>query len=261
VDIHFTKYHGTGNDFIIIDDRSEAFDMSDVQRIARMCDRHFGIGADGLILIREEQGYDFRMVYFNADGLEGSFCGNGARCAVAFAQTLGIVNSETRFIAYDGEHRGRIDNGRIAISMADVHGISEMESGFVTNTGSPHLVRFVPAPEDVDVLAEGRTIRYGIAFSTQGINVNFVSDRGNNTLRIRTYERGVEGETLSCGTGAVAAAAAFAYSGGHQGQRAYRLVSNGGDLEVRFKASGEDFTEVELKGEAVRVFSGVIAEP
>lgn len=255
--IRFSKHHGTGNDFIMIDDRHEAFDLGDRPQIAAMCDRHFGIGADGLILIRHQAPYDFRMIYFNSDGREGSMCGNGARCAVAFCRELGLITDRARFLAYDGEHSATIAANTISVSMADVKGIREIGTDYVLDTGSPHLVRFVADPGKVDVMAEGRTIRDSAPFMQEGINVNFISVTDNIVI-IRTYERGVEAETLSCGTGAIAAALVAGYRSEAQGHTSYQVDSRGGRLTVSFRAAPEgQFAGINLAGPASRVFDGV----
>jgi diaminopimelate epimerase len=253
--IPFSKYHGTGNDFVLIDDRDAHFDASDNALIARMCDRHLGIGADGLILIRQAPGLHFRMVYFNSDGLEGSMCGNGARCAVAFFNTIATKSSEVRFLAHDGEHRAWLDGPHIVVSMADVQSPAETEWGIYTDTGSPHLVVFDDRPETTDVFTRGKELRYNRAFQPRGVNVNFLSVDGK-VLTIRTYERGVEAETLSCGTGAVAAAVAAAARHALHGAQSFELHTRGGLLHVTFEAGPEGFTKVTLAGPAQRVFSG-----
>ena len=209
--IEFGKYEGAGNDFVIIDNRERVFEPRPAL-VAALCDRRFGIGADGLMLLEEECGADFRMRYFNSDGPEATMCGNGGRCMALFARHAGVVGERMAFAAVDGLHRAEVlacgdDAGRIALGMTEPHGFAEAEEGYFVDTGSPHYVRFVEDVERVDVRGEGRRVRNLPAFAgTGGVNVNFVEVAGEGTLKVRTYERGVEDETLACGTGSVAAA-------------------------------------------------------
>lgn len=210
----FYKYHGTGNDFILIDNRLNDFPVSN-EVIRNLCDRNTGIGADGLILLSYKDGYDFEMNYFNSDGNSATMCGNGGRCAVAFANKLRIINNKTIFSAIDGAHRAEIlkdnDCGMIVkLDMQDVKKTETLDEAFIIDTGSPHYINFVKNVSEIDVIAEGRKIRNNERFVPGGINVDFVEEN-NNTLFVRTYERGVENETLSCGTGVVASAIAYAY--------------------------------------------------
>lgn len=254
--IDFHKYQGAGNDFIMIDDRGLRFSLG-TGDIARLCDRRFGIGADGLILLREDPGYDFRMVYFNADGREGSMCGNGGRCAVQFAHDLGIVGASTRFIAVDGEHSASLDSELVRLGMSDVKTIEKGDGYYFLNTGSPHYVAFVPAVNEVDVVGKGRAIRYGDTYGPKGgTNVNFAEIAGENHLKVRTYERGVEDETLACGTGVTACALTAAESLGWKGP--VRVEVPGGELTVEFSAGehGGEYTGVYLTGPAEYVFRG-----
>jgi diaminopimelate epimerase len=260
--IHFHKYQGTGNDFVMIDDRSRTFPVEDYALVNRLCDRRRGIGADGLILLRTHAEYDFEMVYFNADGHLGSMCGNGGRCTVAFARQLGVIENQTRFIAADGPHEATIDaEGLVRLRMIDVVGQEEMAEGIYLHTGSPHIVRFLPASSlsRYDVLTEGRAVRYGDTFREKGgTNVNFVEAPAGAGMpwQVRTYERGVEGETHSCGTGVTAVALAAARRGAVS---PVPLRTIGGDLSVSF-AQQEDgsYTDVYLNGPAERVFEGTI---
>ncbi|MEN2280743.1 diaminopimelate epimerase [Algoriphagus sp. SE2] len=255
MEITFYKYQGTGNDFVMIDDRSESFDVSDLKLISKLCDRKFGIGADGLILIRDHVGYDFEMIYFNADGTQ-SMCGNGARCAVAFSAFLGIVKKKTKFLAIDGPHEASIKEGLVQLLMGDVQGIEEKAEDFFVNTGSPHHIRLVENVEAYPVFAEGKNIRYDNSYSPAGTNVNFVEQVAADEIFVRTYERGVENETLSCGTGVTAAALVF---GKDRNSAEIKINTLGGKLSVKFtsKANG-GFTDIWLIGPAQQVFSGKI---
>ena len=259
---NFFKYQGTGNDFVLIDDRAEAFPAADQALIERLCHRRFGIGADGLILLQNDAEYDFRMVYFNADGAEGSMCGNGGRCIVRFAHDLGLFGSETRFRAVDGEHLAEVRGNDIFLKMSDVSAI-ENRAGFTfLNTGSPHVVQFTDDLESLDVVSQGRSIRYDSAFqpdkSTRGgTNVNFTQMIDDHTVFVRTYERGVEDETYSCGTG-VTAVALVAYQQLHMPTPVH-IQTLGGNLRVSFNPKADNqFDTIYLIGPAERVFSGTI---
>ena len=253
----FVKYQGTGNDFVLVDDRAETFPQTNQALIGRLCHRRFGIGADGLILLQHDPEFDFKMVYFNADGAEGSMCGNGGRCIVRFAHDLGLFGSETRFRAVDGEHVAVVCEEEIFLKMSDVAGIEKRHGFPFVDTGSPHVVRFVDDLESVNVVAEGRAIRYDTAFPG-GTNVNFAQVLDDNTVFVRTYERGVEDETYSCGTGVTAVALAA-----HQ-QLAMPdpvfIQTIGGNLRVSFNplANSGQFSDIYLIGPAKRVFAGSI---
>lgn len=251
----FYKYQATGNDFVVIDNRDRHFPKGDADRIAGLCHRRFGIGADGLILLEEDPEADFRMVYFNADGHEGSMCGNGGRCAVAFAAFLGLVGETCRFVAADGLHRASLQGGRVSLEMAEVREIHTTPRYSFLNTGSPHHVQQVDDLDDLDVFSEGKRIRYGL-YGQEGSNVNFVAPRGGDRLRVRTYERGVENETYSCGTGVTASALAL-YEAGVLTRPVVQVETLGGDLEVRFaqKSPGQ-FADIWLTGPAELVFKG-----
>jgi diaminopimelate epimerase len=252
----FYKYHGTGNDFIIIDNRNTQVNFSKEQ-IHHLCDRHFGIGSDGLMLMNKKTGYDFEMKYYNADGNESSMCGNGGRCMVRFAFNMGIREDEYSFMAIDGEHKANIDeHGWINLMMNDVHGIERDNGAYILNTGSPHYVKAITDVRDYDVVGEGREIRYSKHYADAGINVNFVSNEERN-IYVRTYERGVEDETLSCGTGVTAAALMFAHN--DNGFNRIEVQTPGGHLAVEFDKKGEDdFENIWLCGPAVFVFKGEI---
>lgn len=251
--MEFFKYQGTGNDFVMVDNRGMQFDDTQAN-IARICHRRFGVGADGLILIENAEGYDFRMRYFNADGAEGSMCGNGGRCAVQFAADLGLFEGETRFLAVDGEHRSKIEHGNVFLHMIDVEGIEDGKEGYFLNTGSPHLVIFHDDLHSLDVKALGAAIRYSDYWKNRGgVNVNFVQVVDVGTLKVRTYERGVEDETYSCGTG-VTAAAIVSHLRKSAGTD-LRIVTLGGELKVSFRP-GQKISGIILSGPAKRVFRG-----
>lgn len=256
--ITFHKYQGTGNDFVMIDNRKDIFPKNDTDLIEKLCDRRFGIGADGLILLENDSETDFRMVYYNSDGNESSMCGNGGRCLVAFAKSLNAIGSEADFIATDGFHHASIlDNGTISLQMKEVDYV-KIESDYIfLNTGSPHHVMMVEDLENYDVKNKGAEIRYSDLYGKAGSNVNFVKQLGENHFALRTYERGVEDETLSCGTGATAAAIAMHALGKTNSHHVY-LDVEGGKLEVSFVKDGDKYTNVFLKGPAEFVFEGEI---
>lgn len=252
--IHFYKYHGTGNDFILIDNRELSFDKKDVQLIKKLCHRRFGIGADGLILLENTDEADFKMSYFNSDGHLSSMCGNGGRCIVAFAKHLGIINEKTRFLAPDGFHTATLTPKGVALQMKNVSQIEHIGKDFYLNTGSPHYVKIIDSHEDWDTVAEGKKIRYNNRFKAEGTNVNFLSFE-NDTINLSTYERGVEDETYSCGTGTVAAAIV---AGLLDNKETHQLHTKGGMLEVRYTKRGEAFKDIILEGSATMVFEGEI---
>ena len=253
----FYKYQGAGNDFIIIDNREQIFDKNNAELIEFLCHRRFGIGADGLITLENAEGYDFMMTYFNSDGYEASMCGNGGRCIVSFARVLGLVKSECRFLAADGVHEATIDEkGLVNLQMIDVKKIDAYFDGYFLNTGVPHLVHFVDDLDHIDVNIEGRQLRYDARFQPEGTNVNFVKQTGNN-LTVYTYERGVESETLACGTGITASALSAAYKDGLT-EGTYLITAKGGKLGVSFKREGNHFSSVWLKGPAELVYTGMI---
>jgi diaminopimelate epimerase len=255
--IHFYKYQGTGNDFILVDNRDERLQLSQEQ-IAFMCNRRFGIGADGLMELKTAPGYDFRMLYYNADGKEGSMCGNGGRCLVKFAHYVGIHKSEFKFIAIDGDHYASIEtNGWVRLKMQDVSTIEHNAGYELLNTGSPHFVKTVPELKEFPVLNEGRSIRYSDKFRKDGVNVNFVESINESSLFVRTYERGVEDETLSCGTGVTAAALVNAHN--DRGFNHVDIKTLGGKLYVEFNRVEDDsFQDIWLAGPATKVFDGFI---
>lgn len=258
--IQFDKYQGTGNDFVLIDDRTNEIELNTSQ-ISHLCNRRFGIGADGLMLLRLKDGFDFEMIYFNADGNESTMCGNGGRCIVAFAKKLGIIDKTANFMAIDGAHQADIlDDGLVSLGMVNVSEVSKVNDDFVLFTGSPHYVQF--RNEDVETLSDFATsaqkIRNNQTYAAEGINVNYVSTLGASEISMRTFERGVEAETFSCGTGAVAAAIA-----NHKNQAFIKGLSEteistpGGNLKVSFLAN-ENYTNIKLIGPATHVFTGEI---
>lgn len=253
--IEFSKYQGTGNDFIMIDNRNLIVSLTQEQ-IARYCDRRFGIGADGLILLQNALDADFEMVYFNSDGKMSSMCGNGGRCIVQFAHQLHIFNQKTYFNAIDGKHEGIVDNQIIHLKMNSVSQIKIDGSNFVLNTGSPHYVIFETNIDAINIIDEGRKIRYSANYP-EGINVNFVEIIGPQKIKVRTYERGVEDETYSCGTGVVAASLCFQLLTQHQ-QTQTDVLTKGGSLQVTFKKDLNAYDDIYLKGSAEKVFEGSI---
>ena len=251
--IEFYKYQGTGNDFIMIDDRNSKFDIEDNELIAALCKRRIGIGADGLILLRNHDQYDFEMLYFNSDGKQSSMCGNGGLCIVSFAKILRIFENETIFIAIDGVHKGRFLEDTIALLMKDVTIIKHLGDGLVLDTGSPHYILFVDDLDNIDIETEGKKIRNSKLFEKKGINVNFVQYEGK--LRLRTYERGVEEETLSCGTGVVATAIAL-YHANYFEDNLVSITTKGGELTVSFEEFNGTYRDIWLSGDASMVYAG-----
>ena len=256
--IEFFKYQGTGNDFILLDNRQSIYDEITTEQVKEMCDRHFGIGADGLMLLNNKEGYDFEMIYFNADGKAGTMCGNGGRCIVKFAALLGIKKSKYFFLATDGVHEAEIDlDKEVRLKMKDVNNVRFTLNNFLLNTGSPHYIKYVKDVEEIDVVAEGRKIRNSKEFAENGVNVNFVQVKADDEIFVRTYERGVEDETLSCGTGVTASALIAAHN--EKGFNRVEVKTIGGSLCVEFeKISETEFTNVWLCGPAELVFTGEI---
>lgn len=254
--LHFYKYHGTGNDFLLIDNREKKIHLS-TEQISFLCHRHFGIGADGLMLLELEDGYDFKMVYYNADGNESTMCGNGGRCITAFAKQLDLIHQHASFTAIDGAHKAFIHEDKtVSLEMIDVHKIEKLNEHMLINTGSPHYIKWVKDVATIDVFHEGRFIRNLQEFQPKGINVNFV-EKLENGISVRTYERGVEDETLSCGTGVTAAAIAF--TGDKTGDFKIPVTTPGGKLEVSFsKITTQEVKNIILSGPAEFVFEGTI---
>ena len=250
----FYKYQGTGNDFVMIDNRLGEWDDLSIENIQKLCDRRFGIGADGLIKINSAKGVDFEVDYYNSDGSK-SFCGNGARCSVAFAHFLDMIEDKTTFTAIDGIHEAEIKNGIVKLKMGNVHNINTDGNDFVLNTGSPHYVKYVEMLNNYNVYKTGNEIRNSETYKKEGINVNFVEKLSDKELFVRTYERGVEDETYSCGTGVTAAALTFMKN---NNQKFVEIKVMGGNLKVYAEKDGEGFKNIWLEGPAVQVFKGDI---
>ena len=254
--IQFCKYQGAGNDFIMIDNRKDQVKSDKVKFAQKWCDRHFGIGSDGVIFIENWAEGDFLMDFYNPDGSQ-SFCGNGSRCAMAFAKMLGIVNDEAKFVAVDGAHKAKFDGDLVHIKMNDVREVFSIGQDLVINTGSPHYLQQCNNTKALDVVKQGQEIRNSEEYRSKGINVNFIEDIDSNTIRIRTYERGVEDETLACGTGATAAALSFAHRNSLQ-KGEVKVKAMGGDLKVKFEKNGAGYSNIWLIGPAVQVYQGTI---
>lgn len=254
--LHFHKYQATGNDFILIDNRSGSVALT-TEQVRKLCDRRLGIGADGLMLIEKDPSLSFNLLYYNSDGTQ-SLCGNGSRAAMHFASSLGLVQNEAKFNAYDGSHEAHIlHSGLIRLKMNNVTEVRAFASDLYLNTGSPHYIRFVEHVENYPVTEEGRKIRNSDSFTPDGTNVNFVELQGDNTIFVRTYERGVENETLSCGTGVTAAALASSLHGNNS---PVTVNTRGGKLTVEFARTptSNAFTDIFLVGPAIKVFEGRI---
>jgi diaminopimelate epimerase len=251
----FYKYQATGNDFVIVDNREGKYSFM-IDDIKKICDRKFGVGADGLMLIEKDPSFDFNLIYYNADG-SLSLCGNGSRAAVVTASALGMINGKAKFNAYDGAHEAQLlPDGNVRLKMNDVKELKNSGDGVFLNTGSPHFIKWVGEVKNYPVFEEGRKIRYSEGFKPAGTNVNFVEQLKDNTIFVRTYERGVENETLSCGTGVTAAALA-ATSQNYISPVSVKTL--GGELSVEFKASHDgSFTDIFLIGPAKMVFQGVL---
>lgn len=257
--LKFYKYQGAGNDFILVDNRDKHLSHPSPELVQQLCDRRFGIGADGLMLLEDKAGYDFNMLYYNADGHPGTMCGNGGRCIVAFAQYLQIIHTATNFLAADGPHYATISEKGdwVSLQMIDVEKIELDSEAFVLNTGSPHYVITAADLKQKNVYHEGRQIRYNDTYAREGINVNFVEDMGDHYF-VRTYERGVEDETYACGTGVTAVALSMAKQKGLSGQINTPISVLGGQLNVRFDYDGTKFSNIFLEGPAAFVFKGEI---
>ncbi len=257
--IPFTKYHGAGNDFILIDQREKKYiDTSDSEKVRQLCDRHFGIGADGLMLLQYCDDCDFEMIYFNPDGSLGMFCGNGARCIVAFAKLLQVIRHKARFKAADGMHFAFIlEDDSVELKMGDVNEIEINKDFYFLNTGTVHYVKFVADAYKIDVNLEGKKIRHSKRFEKDGVNVNFVNPTENG-ICIATFERGVEAETLACGTGITAAAICNYLNNPIDKNKNIDVLAKGGNLQVRFETDGKSFRELWLCGPTKLVYAGKI---
>jgi diaminopimelate epimerase len=255
--IEFYKYQGTGNDFIIMDNRDKRYDSLTRQQVAFLCDRRFGIGADGLMLLNTHPDYDFEMKYYNSDGRESTMCGNGGRCLTQFAFDIGIDKTSFSFLAVDGPHEANINEKVVALKMNDVNQVRHDHGDYILNTGSPHYVQFTNDVMHLDVYKKGKEIRHNKEFEKEGINVNFVEQTElTDRIIVRTYERGVEDETFSCGTGVTAAALVSAHN--DSGFNRVEVKTKGGLLSVEYEKKGDTFKNIWLSGPAVKVFSGTI---
>jgi len=254
VKLEFYKYQGTGNDFVVVDNREGVFPKS-IELVQKLCNRRFAIGSDGLILIENHDEWDFNMVFYNPDGSQ-SFCGNGSRCAVTVAKDLGIIDDSATFNSTDGYHEAEIKDGIVSLKMHDVNGVEQGEGFWFINTGSPHYVAYKESIDDLDVIEQGSAVRCNDRFKSEGTNVNFVM-KTDSGIAIRTYERGVEGETLSCGTGVTAAALSYAAQLADQAGE-IKVKAVGGQLSVRYQKTDSGFKEIFLIGPAEFVFRGTI---
>jgi diaminopimelate epimerase len=257
MEIDFSKYNGAGNDFILIDDRDNLIN-DNKSLISYLCDRHFGVGADGLIILKESNNCDFEILHYTSDGNLGSLCGNGSRCAVLFAYNKDIIGRKTVFNAFDGIHSAEIlDNGLIKMEMKVNSDIVSNSYGTFINTGSPHLVIEKNDTDKLDVNNEGRLIRYNDFYKKEGVNVNFIEKISDNQFKIRTYERGVENETLACGTGSTASAICMNFLGRTNSCNII-MKCKGGNLNVQFNSSERGYQEISITGPAKLVFEGTI---
>ncbi|MEM7486964.1 MAG: diaminopimelate epimerase [Bacteroidota bacterium] len=254
--LQFFKYQGTGNDFVIIDNRLQTFPKNDTKLIAKLCDRKFGIGGDGLILLENDKMSDFKMVYYNADGAESTMCGNGGRCLVAFANYLGVINGKTSFNAIDGLHHATIVDDIVELNMTDVDEVKIKPAYSFLDTGSPHHVQLIENLSKLDVQKEGAKLRYGL-YGQVGSNINFVEQLDSNSFGVRTYERGVEDETLSCGTGVTAVAIAM-HKLGKTSLNSIEVSTPGGNLTISFDHQEGSYRNIYLKGSAKQVYKGEI---
>ncbi|WP_127845388.1 diaminopimelate epimerase [Psychroflexus aestuariivivens] len=260
MNLHFYKYQGTGNDFVIIDNRQNIF-KKDTKLINHICSRRFGVGADGLILLEDskDENLDFKMVYYNSDGRESTMCGNGGRCIVAFAKRLNIIENHVNFEAIDGLHQAEIKEDLVNLKMADVPLVNIGRNATFLDTGSPHHIEFVKNLNEFNVKEQGRRIRNLENYSAiGGANVNFV-EISEDSLHVRTYERGVEDETWSCGTGVTAAAIAAKMSD-RVSDMPVKVITKGGQLNVNFELKPPNGCQnIWLKGPATFVFEGEIS--
>lgn len=255
--LEFFKYQGAGNDFIILDNRKETFPADNYTLIQKLCDRKFGIGADGLMLLDTSDHVDFKMAYYNADGNPGSMCGNGGRCIVSFAESLGIFESQTKFEALNELYEATTEEDQVSLKMVNVDEIETFADHVFLDTGSPHHVTFVENLADYNVVDEGKKIRYGAPYYESGTNVNFVEKLNDNTFSVRTYERGVENETLSCGTGVTAVALA-SFHLNKTSEKKIHIETPGGKLNIAFDLDNDTYKDIILTGPATFVFKGII---
>lgn len=254
--LHFQKYQGTGNDFVLIDNRKGEINLT-TEQVHFLCHRRFGIGADGLMLLNKHTSLDFTMVYYNSDGNTSTMCGNGGRCIVAFAQNIGAIENKTTFEGIDGPHDAIVnEDGTVSLKMIDVEEVEINPEFYYLNTGSPHYVRFVEGIEKYDVFTQGKEVRYNDRFNAVGTNVNFVEAIADGIF-VRTYERGVEDETFSCGTGVTASAISAGLKLDKSATN-FNITTLGGKLNVRFQANGNGFNNIWLSGPAQHVFTGTI---
>ncbi len=256
--IKFYKYQATGNDFVILDNRDEAYNTLTNEQVRFLCDRRFGIGSDGLMMLNKHTAYDFEMKYYNADGREGSMCGNGGRCLAKFANDMGIIRTTYSFLAIDGKHEASVHmDGMVSLKMSDVHDVKFEGRYYVLDTGSPHYVEMAGNVMQMDVFKKGREIRFNREFEKEGINVNFVEQLQDvDKIIVRTYERGVEAETHSCGTGVTAAALVCHHN--DNGFNRVEVQTLGGHLSVEYDKIGDSFKNIWLNGAAEKVFEGTI---
>lgn len=262
-ELKFSKYSGAGNDFILIDNREGGFD-ADSGLIEKMCARQIAVGADGLILLENSDQADIRMRYFNADGGEAEMCGNGSRCLIAFARKLGIVKDEYSFQTMERVLKARVKGDAISIQMGevldtllniDIEVDARKCTVHFTNTGVPHTILFVDDLDQIDLDGTGGKIRFHQRFQPKGTNVDFVTKTGKNSVAMRVYERGVEGETLACGTGVTAAGIIANLV--HNVKPPVKVAVRSGDtLTVDFKKSDDKFSDVVLTGPATLIYDG-----
>jgi diaminopimelate epimerase len=255
MEINFVKYQGTGNDFVMLDNMTGKYDNLTLDHVRFLCDRKLGIGADGLIKLSKDDTADFYVDYFNADGTQ-SFCGNGARCSTAFAKEIGLIESTTSFNAIDGIHKAEIADGIVRLEMLDVAKIDKINQDFFVDTGSPHYIHF-KSENDPDIVTYGKSIRYSESFEKEGVNVNYLIEMSNSTIRVETYERGVEDETLSCGTGVTACGLVQIEK--YADLSRVEVETKGGNLSVEATSNGQGgFNNIWLNGPVISVFNGII---
>ncbi len=253
--IDFYKYHGAGNDFILIDNRSSVFQGDKIEFAKKWCSRRFGIGSDGIIFLEEDSESDFMMDFYNPDGSQ-SFCGNGSRCIVKFAKDLGLIENTTQFKAIDGLHKAIFVEENVKVKMSDVAAVQNIGKDHFIDTGSPHYISY-DKEEERDIVEFGKSIRYSDAYKKDGTNVNLITKLGEQRIKVRTYERGVENETLACGTGATACGLSFAFLN-ELSEGIITTDVKGGSLKIHFNRQGENFTNIWLEGPAEFVFKGSI---